>query len=344
MNTTDTTLAPDTTLDTTLDTTTTPDDGAIVDFTSGGMLASVRYRGWTALVSDKNLSAAIAAGQGAEPEAIKASHELFPTIGSGKGKIDSFPELTALSNHRATVSNATGRILMPWSGSTGYFTNAKQREFYETVDELQETLLDLKRPITPSVYEDRIAAAAFLRKGFFDRSQYPSREAMLDKFSLEVFVHEVPAGDYRNTVCADARADQRREFERTMRRRIDIIQSEMSSRLIQTIQSVIHGCGHTPSTRKDGTTYLRQNRLVETTYEALLGLADTIGQLNPTKNAALESARLGLLAALTPNGSVVQIEALRDSETLRAQVKAQLESVLDQFVPAAPLLAADEIY
>jgi len=318
----------------------------VIDFTNGGQLATVSMRGWTATVSDRALSAQVADTQQAAPEAIRASHELFPSIGSGKSKQDSFPELSALRNHRATVANTMKRILRPWDGSTGYLPHFDLPAFTEAVDTLRTDLDRLKRAITPEVYAERISAAAFLRKGFFDREQYPDLDAMLSKFSLDVLVHEVPQGDFRNVVCADSAANLKREFDRTMQQRIDAIQSDVSRTLIDYMESIIHGCGHTETTRKrDGSTYLRANRVVESTYQNLLRMCESIGQLNPTRNAALEQARLGLLAALAgPDGQPLPIEALRDSESTRASVKAQLEGVLQQFAPAAPLIDADEVY
>lgn len=298
---------------------------SIVSLASSGYIIKVRQRVMTFTKADAKIGAKVSSDAGADRTVGKFNHDLF----AGD------PHLRALLNHRQTVYNwETKRFYeLDWSGSDHFCPVMMFAKVNEEFAALHAEHAALKKA-WGDAYDNAIARMAFVRGSLFNRADYPSRDAMLAKFQLDMIVTEVPQGDYRNAIAAETAEYLRADLERQAQGAIASMLDKQKGQLLKVLQSLSNCCELVTSVDANGTVKTKRKKLYDATIERALELCSLFESFNLTGDADLEAARAGLAAALDG----VSIEALKESDTLRTIMKEQVDDVLKVFAPKVSVM------
>jgi hypothetical protein len=183
-------------------------------------------------------------------------------------------------------------------------------------------------------YDTAIARMAFVRGSLFNRADYPSRDAMLAKFQLDMTVTEVPQGDYRNAIASETAEYLRADLERQAQGAIASMLDKQKTQLLKVLQSLSNCCELVTSVGANGEVKTKRRKLYDTTVERAVELVELFQQFNLTGDADLEAARAGLATALDG----VSIDALKESDTMRQVMKEQVDDILKTFAPKVSVM------
>ena len=290
----------------------------VTSLATSGVIVNVRQRVLTFTESDKKVSSKASADAGAQRDVGKFSHELFSDE----------PALRDLLNHRQTVYNWMNLRFFPWGKGEYYCPTIVLPTALKEFDALKKTHTALKAK-WGSVYDTAIGNQAFVRGAFFNRADYMERDAMLSRYQLDMIVTEVPVGDFRNAIAADTAKDLFTSLSQQHERRIKVIGNEQSKRLLEVLESLSHCCELVQTTDKDGKPVTKRRKLYNATVEKALQLVDVYQSFNFSDMPELEQAR----AALAKTLDGVNVEALKESDTLRTVVKEQVDDIIAMFRP-----------
>ena len=84
---------------------------------------------------------------------------------------------------------------------------------------------------------------AFKQGDMFNRADYPSAEQVKTKFSLNLYVSEVPTNDFRCGIAKDIADDLFTTLSNQAQGIIDSIAQEQSERMVEVMESISHCCG-----------------------------------------------------------------------------------------------------
>lgn len=233
-------------------------------------------------------------------------------------------ELDAIISHQARVRAEHYRLTLPWSDSGLRLLPTKSLLDYQKLmgertqefNELVNNFLDR--------YDTLVAAAAFQLGALFDRSEYPLRGTLAHKFSMEASFAPLPtSGDFRLDVESEVQAEMARQYEQSMKTRLEQANNDAWQRLHGALQSISDRLGK--DTHEDGTEKKRIFR--DSLIENATDLCSLLTSLNVTGDPQLERARALLedsLLGVTPKD-------LRESDGQRALTKQKVDAILSDF-------------
>lgn len=290
----------------------------VTSLASSGVIINVRQRVLTFTKSDKKVSRKASADAGAQRDVGKFSHELFSNEEA----------LRNLLNHRQTVYNWANLRFFPWGKGEYYCPTSILPQVLKEFDDLKQQHAALKAT-WGNVYDTAIGNQAFVRGLFFNRADYMARDAMLARYQLDMIVSEVPVGDFRNAIANDIAQDLYTALAQQHERRIKTIGAAQSERLLEVLESLSRCCELVHTTDKDGKPVTKRRKLYNATVEKALQMVDVYQSFNFSETPQLEQAR----AALAKTLDGINIEALKESDTLRTVVKEQVDDILAVFRP-----------
>lgn len=298
---------------------------SIVSLASSGYLIKIRQTVMTFTKSDKAIGSKVSADAGAAQRVGTFHHDLF----AGN------PVLKALLNHRQTVYNWETRNFynLAFGNGENFCPIPIFPAILKGFDELKAQHAALKKA-WGNAYDDAIAQMAFIRGDLFNRADYPSRDEMLSRFTLEMVVTEVPQGDYRNAIAQETAEYLRADLERQAQNAIAAMLNKQKQQLLTVLKSISNCCELVTSVDADGNIKTKRKKLYDTTVERALELVDLFAQFNLTNDPDLEAARAGLAAALDG----INVAALKESDTLREIVKEKVDDVLKVFAPKVSVM------
>lgn len=294
----------------------------ITSLASAGVIISVTQSVTTFNKAAPEVGEKASRDVGAQTNLYKSSKELF--LGN--------PTLRALLNHRQTVYNWLKLRLYPWADKQFYcpvpMLAAIQAEFNAHAAE-RERLKDA----WGNAYESAIADAIMRSNSTFKRGDYPTKEAMLSKFTLALTISEVPVGDFRNAVAADIAQDLFNDLSRQHEARMNAMVNKQCQQLLSVMESISHCCELVHTTDKDGKTKTRRRKLYDNTIDRALEYIALFEGFNVSGNPHLSAAR----AALAKAFDGVTADTLRESDTMRTVIKEQVDDILKTFKPTVAL-------
>ena len=288
----------------------------VTSLATAGVLVSIDVKVWTGTKSDTKIAHRVSADAGAIGKVGKWSHDLLA------GDAD----LKAVLNHRQTVYNFQERLTYDWIGKLRYLPAINAVRFSAGYVELDATWHKLLAKLL-ATYDDKVAAQAFTRGDLFRRDDYPTVEELRSRYSMTVTQMEVPVGDFRVQLAHDLAADMRNNLQRQMEDKIGEIYAKQVEQLRDVMQSLSHCCDVDEVTGKDGQPMIRRRKIYDTTIQRAIDLCDTFAAFNPRGDVLLDEVRNDLYTALRS----VDADTLRESDGLRAKVKADVDSILSKF-------------
>jgi hypothetical protein len=159
-----------------------------------------------------------------------------------------------------------------------------------------------------------------------NRNDYPTKEQVASKFSLNLYVSEVPMNDFRCGIAEDIADDLFNTYKSQASRIIESIGQEQSERLVEVMESISHCCGVDES-EVNGELRTKRRKIYEGTIEKARDYIESFKRFNLKNDSGLESARASLEKVLRG----VKAEDIRDSDAVRHHVKEGIDDILSKF-------------
>lgn len=288
----------------------------ITSIASSMILLSVEVRLWMGTAADDEVADEVAISKRAEQGSGVYVKKLL-------GQCKSHRKIRA---HRQRVYNWVRDKTYPWAPKWGAVPNIEVPQFMKQYEEYGKERAALVEEFLLE-YPQIVSDAAFRLNGLFKREDYPSVDEVRAKFGMAIYTSEVPPGDFRNRVCTTLADDLQRHYNRQANAAIDNLVKAQVGKLEKVMRSLSHCCDMNTVVNDDGTTTLTRRKLHEATLKEAVEYCDLFRQFNPTGDTRLEAIRAELEQVLVTKN----FDQLRKSYAVRAQTKAEVDSILSKF-------------
>ena len=288
----------------------------ITSLRTSAILVGVDIRASNFTKSDRGIASRLSQEANAKTNVTKVAHELLANDA----------DLRLLLNHRQTVYNFLDAWTLPWMGKLRLLASSNIEKFMVKYDELEKQFYDLHDKFI-STYEDKVSAQAFVRGDFFNRSDYPSVDAVRGAFTMRLYTQPVPENDFRVQVSQDQATDLQRNFQKQVDARVQEAHDALVAKLVDVMQSLSHCCDTDEVKGKDGEIKIRRRKIYDSTVEKAMELCETLESFNPLGDVRLDDARQALYKTLR----VTDAPTLRESDSARNRLKADVDSILSKF-------------
>jgi len=277
------------------------------------MLVEFNASVWTARKLDKSTTDEVTTNKHAAKDAARVNKHLL----AGRTELEVIQQ--AVGRARQYVYDNTS----PWSDSgLRLLPNTRFIKFAERMNEFDEEIAALVKAFI-IIYPSLITAQAMALGDMFRRDDFPTPNDLVTKFSFRVNYMPVPtAGDFRVDVGNKAQEELKAKLESLTQERIDYAMSDVRARLGERLKRI---------SDRLTTDYVqgeaKTRRFHDTLVDGALEMCDLAKSLNITNDPALETARRELeqlLVGVTPS-------ELRKDETIRQDVKKNVDAILDKF-------------
>ena len=278
---------------------------------SSSMILRLHISMYTGRKADKKTQQEVLTGKGARS---KGAASVYKSLFAGDQDLDS---ITAFASHaRRRVSAMT----VPWGDNGDRLLATKS--FFDVSAELSSLRVEFEARVKlfSHNYGNKIGNAAFALGDLFDRNEYPHPDEITHKFAFGYSFEPLPdSGDFRVDLHNDALDMLRASYQKASDQRLEAAMQDVWSRVIDETtrlrdKMIVPEQGNRP-------------RIFETTLDGFKELIGSLDALNITNDPQLETIRTQLHNALDP----VDIDSLRESDSVRGAVKEQMQRVLDKF-------------
>jgi hypothetical protein len=128
-------------------------------------------------------------------------------------------------------------------------------------------------------------------------------------------------------VANDQAADLQRNFQKQVNDKVQEAHAALVEKFVDVMQSLSHCCDVEEVTGKDGEIKIRRRKIYDSTVEKAMDLCETLEAFNPMGDERLDKAREELFDTLR----TVDATTLRESDSARSRVKADVDSILSKF-------------
>jgi hypothetical protein len=277
------------------------------------MLVEFNASVWTARKLDKSTTDEVTSNKNAAKDAARVNKHLL----AGRTELEVIQQ--AVGRARQYVYDNTS----PWSDSgLRLLPNTRFIKFAERMNEFDEEIAALVKAFIV-IYPSLITAQAMALGDMFRRDDFPTPNDLVTKFSFRVNYMPVPtAGDFRVDVGNKAQEELKAKLEALTQERIDHAMADVRARLGERLKRI---------SDRLTTDYVqgeaKTRRFHDTLVDGALEMCDLAKSLNIINDPALETARRELeqlLIGVTPS-------ELRKDETIRQDVKKNVDAILDKF-------------
>ena len=267
------------------------------------MLANVCISMWEGRKHDKEVTAKTNEDHKASADAGRFHKHLFG------GKVQELSSIiTAAANLRLVHYTNT----LPWTDSgwrllpTENFTDytEKMREAIKRYNAAGDAFAD--------VYEKAVRSAKDRLGDMYRASDYPSADAVRNKYRVSLDFSPLPAGgDFRVTLPKEQLAQLAADVEDRVAKSVELAMKDAWDRLGEAITDLRE--------KLETGKYLRDSMI-----DRLRGVAEVLGRLNLTNDAALEETRKRVLRELT----TFNADSLREDKDVREKAAAAADAIL----------------
>jgi hypothetical protein len=275
---------------------------------SGAMLVDVSIRVWEGRKTDKGASAEVTSRKNAKRGTARVSKDLLSEC----------EELLAIKKHAAYIrASVHYPNTLPWSDSglrllvTGRYA-AYRRAMSAAVAEFEKLVQEFL-----DVYEWEIAKAASSLGDLFNRSEYPTVDALATKFSVAVGYMPVPeVGDWRVDIGREGVNQLRDQYGSYYQQQLQNAMTDVWTRASKALERMSERLDFA----EDGTKKIFRDSLVDNVLEVV----DLMATCNLTKDASMIAIEQRLRRALTG----IDAEGLRKDANLRVRTKAEVDAAI----------------
>lgn len=269
---------------------------------------------WTARKLDKNATDEVVHNKrAAAKDAARVNKHLL----AGRNELD------LVQQHVTAARNYVYENTLPWSDSgIRLLPTEKFTEFNDRMGKFEEDFVNIVNTFI-TVYPSLITAQAMALGDMFNRSEYPTPEAIVHKFSFRVNYMPVPqAGDIRVDVGNEAQKYLQEKLSKLADERVEAAMSDARDRLKAHLDRMMERLKVEEVNGK-----VVRSRIHDSLVEGGLELCDALRSLNITKDPTLEKARADLARLL----ATVDADDLRKHDSARTEVRAQVAEISQLF-------------
>ena len=290
----------------------------LISLATSGVLVSVDVNVWSATKQDRAISNEVTTSKHADRNAGKYTKNLLAD----------HPRHKAVVNYRQTIYNWVKRRTYRWNNAQDYLPSIDLEKFKREYNEHQTAFSGLMTAFIAD-YDAIVSDMAFKQGDMFCREDYPTRESLVSKFGLRLFVSEVPMSDFRCTIADDIAEDLFASYSQQAEEIVSHVMMEQQSRFVEVMKSISYCCGVDETGVDDNTGEMKtkKRKIYDTTIIKAKEMCESFKGFNVSDSADLEEARAMLEKAL----SGIDAEAIRDSEAIRSAVKEDVDSILNKF-------------
>jgi hypothetical protein len=287
----------------------------LISLASSAVLVSVDISVWSATKQDRGISDEVTTSKNADKHAGRYVKNLLAN----------HPKHKAVVNYRQTIYNWLQRRTYKWNQSQQLLPSVDVPKFKQEYQEHQIAFHALVDSLT-SDYDTIVSDMAFKQGTMFNRNDYPAKEQVHAKFSLNLYVSEVPMNDFRCGIAKDIADDLFTTLSKQAEGIIDGIAQEQSERMTEVMESISHCCGVDES-EVNGEVRTKRRKIYDTTIQKALEMCESFKRFNLKNDSGLEQARASLEKVLRG----VKAEDIRDSDAVRHHVKEGIDDILSKF-------------
>jgi hypothetical protein len=294
----------------------------LISLSSSAVLVSVDISVWSATKQDRGISDEVTTSKNADKHAGRYVKNLLAN----------HPKHKAVVNYRQTIYNWLQRRTYRWNQSQNLLPSVDVPKFKQEYHEHEIAFHALVDELITQ-YDSIVSDMAFKQGTMFNRNDYPVKEQVAGKFSLNLYVSEVPMNDFRCGIAQDIAEDLFTTLSKQSARIIDSIAQEQSERMLEVMESISHCCGVDEVGVVSGLngvvveTRTKRRKIYDTTIQKALEMCESFKRFNLKNDSELEQARASLEKVL----SGVKAEDIRDSDAVRNQVKEGIDDILSKF-------------
>jgi hypothetical protein len=287
----------------------------LISLASSAVLVSVDISVWSATKQDRGISDEVTTSKNADKSAGRYVKNLLAN----------HPKHKAVVNYRQTIYNWLQRRTYRWNQSQNLLPSVDVPKFKQEYHEHEIAFHALVDELITQ-YDSIVSDMAFKQGTMFNRNDYPAKEQVAGKFSLNLYVSEVPMNDFRCGIAQDIAEDLFTTLSKQSARIIDSIAQEQSERMLEVMTSISHCCGVDES-EVNGEVRTKRRKIYDTTIQKALEMCESFKRFNLKNDSELEQARASLEKVL----SGVKAEDIRDSDAVRSHVKEGIDDILSKF-------------
>jgi hypothetical protein len=287
----------------------------LISLASSAVLVSVDISVWSATKQDRGISDEVTTAKNADKSAGRYVKNLLAN----------HPKHKAVVNYRQTVYNWLQRRTYRWNQSQNLLPSVDVPKFKQEYHEHQIAFHALVDSLTVD-YDSIVSDMAFKQGTMFNRNDYPTKEQVASKFSLNLYVSEVPMNDFRCGIANDIADDLFNTYKQQAHGIIESIAQEQSERMVEVMESISHCCGVDES-EVNGEVRTKRRKIYDTTIQKALEMCESFKRFNLKNDSDLEQARASLEKVLRG----VKAEDIRDSDAVRHHVKEGIDDILSKF-------------
>jgi hypothetical protein len=287
----------------------------LISLASSAVLVSVDISVWSATKQDRGISDEVTTSKNADKSAGRYVKNLLAN----------HPKHKAVVNYRQTIYNWLQRRTYKWNQSQNLLPSVDVPKFKQEYHEHQLAFHGLVDSLVAD-YDSIVSDMAFKQGDMFNRNDYPMAEQVASKFSLNLYVSEVPMNDFRCGIAEDIADDLFNTYKQQAQTIIESIGLEQSERMVEVMQSISHCCGHDEK-EVNGETTTKRRKIYDTTIQKALEMCESFKRFNLKNDSGLEQARASLEKVLRG----VKAEDIRDSDAVRHHVKEGIDDILSKF-------------
>lgn len=229
-------------------------------------------------------------------------------------------ELESIVKFQARARAEHYRLTLPWNDNGLRLLPTKALLDYQSTMNRYRAEFDRLVEAFLIKYDTLVAAAAFQLGTLFDRDEYPLRDEVERKFSMESSFIPLPtSGDFRLDVEHEVQAELVRQYEEKLNVQVAQANQDAWTRLHTALSKLSDRL----ATNEDGTKRVFRDTVVTNAEE----LCELLTLMNVTGDPALEKARRQLqdtLEGVTPKD-------LRESEGTRTLTKQKVDEILSAY-------------
>ena len=293
------------------------DEGTLRDYAneapsiaSSAMTVELSMSIWTARKKDHKASDDVASMNAADKGVANVTKNLL-------GNCD---ELIALQKFAGNLRNLHYSMTMPWSDNGQRLVTTMQYFKYnevmtEMIDEGWRMVDDFL-----NVYEWKVMDAQAKLGAMFNRDEYPTRDAIRDKFAFRLSYEQLPdggnTGDWRLDLPHEAMQTLRTSYTDTFNLKIKGAMDDIWHKLHDNLTTLVRQL----DVNEEG----KGNRLYDSVFDRAIELTEMLGTCNVTGDSQMEAMRRQMEEAL--HG--LNLDQIKNSPTLREDTRTKLTAAI----------------
>ena len=281
-----------------------------MSISSSALLVELNISVWPASKLDREITDKVNSDASAVRGASQTKKNLFAGTSLRKD-ISDFAARVRLYHNKHTLPWADkGERMLP----TALFMDYKQ-----TMNRL-EAEFDLLVDKFLDKYDTLVASAAFQLGTLFDRTEYPSRNQVANKFRMHISFCPLPtSGDFRLDIEAEVQRDLIEQYEKRAVAQVTAATQDSWTRLYNSLKRLSDRL----VIEEDG----KKRIFHDTIVTGALEMCELLTHMNVLKDPSLEKARRKLeevLSGVTP-------KELREEDGTRLDTKRKVDEILAAF-------------